>query len=498
MNIIQKMQRLNEGKQERVAVSTAKINDAEAEYLQHKKDLAPEIRQDIANFRASYANIKEHVIYKMMKKHDFKFNLVDSELKFISSLNPKVDVNTEAKKEEPEKPKTTKPAKYEKKDYKNEKRDIYEKTDYQRDSNDYQNRQKPRQDEGLESDNKKSTWVNKRQQDGYKNVDSYRHKQYNDYGYVPKNANSARYTKKYPQAGDQYKPRKHNYRGSYDHNDYDIYVPKTTQAKAPETKTEEGPVLNLLDLSKEQSDQNEHQTNGGQQVESNGHHELPKSHHHDISLSNNNRYDLETKYDINGLIGQGIQKLISIIYRNYSAYFKHLLATSYYVDYKAEKKDVVDLKMNSGDKKWHGADAKKKKRPVTKNFEIEENDEESSGIKDKIHLSVLSKPKFESEEEKLKVHKERNLENTIKELSLQVNLLTSKLQKFENEVQHLQSANQTLREQNQLAPKNDSQELYCIVPFNLVKDLFTLGPLTDQHKSPNGLPVFKLTPSNKN
>ena len=190
--------------------------------------------------------------------------------------------------------------------------------------------------------------------------------------------------------------------------------------------------------------------------------------------------------------------MIAIIYRNYSAYFKHLLAKSYYVDYKAEKKDVVDLKMNPNDKRWQAADAKKKKRPFTKNFELEENDEESSGIRDKTHLNVLSKPKFESEEEKLKVHKDKGLESTIKDLSLQVNLLTSKLQKFEEEVQHLRTANQTLRDQNQLSSKNDSQEMYCIVPFNLVKDLFTLGSLSDQQKSPNGLPVFKLAHNPKN
>lgn len=504
MNIIQKMQKMNEGKREYVTVSSTKINDAETEYLQHKKDLAPEIRQDIANFRASYPNIKEHVIYKMMKKHDFKFNLVDSELNFISNLNPKVDVQAEAKKTDPEKPKTTKPPKYEKKDYNYEKRDKYEKRDnyekggYQKDYNDNQSRYKPRQDDTVENDYKKSTQVNQRQQGSYKNIDDYRPKKYDNYDYVPKNANSARYVKKYQQTGDQYKPRRQNYRANYNDHDDEIYVPKKTEDQVREVKAEEAPVLNLLDLSKEQSDQNENQINGGQNDEVKHQDVQPKNHVEDVSSSNNNDEETEAKYDINGLIGQGIQKLISIIYRNYSGYFKHLLAKSYYVDYKAEKKDVVDLKMNSGDKKWQAVDAKKKKKPVTKNFEIEENDEESSGIRDKIHLNVLSKPKFESEEEKLKVHKERNLENTIKELSLQVNLLTSKLQKFDDEVQHLRSANQSLREQSQLAAKNSSQELYCIVPFNLVKDLFTLGPLPDQQKSPNGLPVFKLTPNAKN
>ena len=135
---------------------------------------------------------------------------------------------------------------------------------------------------------------------------------------------------------------------------------------------------------------------------------------------------------------------------------------------------------------------------VKNNFETEENDESNTERVKKLNHLMNRSRKFESEEEKLKVHKERNLENTIKELSLQVNLLTSKLQKFDDEVQHLRSANQSLREQSQLAAKNSSQELYCIVPFNLVKDLFTLGPLPDQQKSPNGLPVFKLTPNAKN
>jgi hypothetical protein len=488
MNIIQKMQKISEAKKEPTVVQAKKINDIEAEFLEIKKDLKPEVMSDIQNFQKKYTNLKAHVIYKMMKKHEFKLNLVDSELNFMSNLQPKRDLLAEQQIHEKELQRDELNKEKEKKAKNGTYADKYDIKDRRQNGTTY----KP--DKEYKQTNQQTATQDK----NYRNYEEkFRQEYTNKAEYIPKYKTKQENQKNQPsdQSKAKYKQKNRGYNQNYN-GDQDVYFVKKGSIPLPIAKVEEPPVLNLLDLSKESSEKNADQI----KVKSSEYEHRAVSEKlvitRDKLIITENATN-EPKYDINGLFGMGIQKLVALIYKNYSAYFKHLFNKSYYVDYKAEKKDTVDLKMASGDKKQNGGDPMKKIKSLRKNFATDENDEESSEARDKVHLNVLSKAKFESEEEKLKTQKDKSLESIIKDLSLQVNLLTQKTQNLEDEVGSLRSINQNLREQNAETNKTGSSELYCIVPFSLVKDLLTPGSLDGCQKSSNKSPIFKIGKESK-
>ena len=86
MNIIQKVQKLSGGKREAPQAPKAQLNDAEVAYLRTRPSLAPEVLAEIKAFRETYPAVKEHVIHRVMKLHDFKTPVIHSELQFINGL----------------------------------------------------------------------------------------------------------------------------------------------------------------------------------------------------------------------------------------------------------------------------------------------------------------------------------------------------------------------------------------------------------------------------
>ena len=537
MNIIQKVQKLSEGKKEQVAAPKARLNDAEVEFFDIKKNLSPEVSQDVAKFHESYPQLKEHTIYRIMKKHDFKFSLVDSELKFVSSLQiPRKEQwttsNTTERQQKPVEAKNKNEsvpqnqqndnagAKYDGRanNYDNERpayqkynknstfsaRDSYYRDDNKNANNDY-----------YYNNNNNGTYRPQRYNQNYQQYNN----DANDRYYQPKYQHQStdfnyyeaksRYGDRWENRHSEYLPKQNNknqaeqqqshtkqekqrenaenidnvnkgYTDKKNNTNYDSadkhvqhQDPVETNAKSPEQPA------SRKQSEKQSTNQNaENQSVNQQSGKKAASHNTPKS----SRKSSNNIY-------ADGLVAKGLQKIKTVCYNNLNSYFKYMLTNSYYVDYKAEKKDTVDVKLEVSNKK-NTADGRKKKLPRGNHFDTEENDEESY-IKDKKMNYFLHAKRFESEEEKLKSERERTMENQIKELTLKVNLLTAKTTKLTDELAALKASNQDFKDNNEKASAKDN-EVYCMVPFNLVKDL--LGPVVQaQHESlPNGAPVFKF------
>lgn len=107
MNIVELLHQRKDAKPaQKTQISTAPLSPR-SEFAEHKKSLPAETVQDIANFRIAYPQLREHVIYKIMRKHDFKKNLVDTDLKFMAEMqgNRPVDQRPPPKKQAPPKDK---------------------------------------------------------------------------------------------------------------------------------------------------------------------------------------------------------------------------------------------------------------------------------------------------------------------------------------------------------------------------------------------------------
>lgn len=81
-----------------------------SEFQELKKGFPAEVLQDIKNFRAQFPQLREHAIYRVMKKHDMKRNLVEPELRFFAEMQGSEAVEQrERKPKRPNPPKDQKP-----------------------------------------------------------------------------------------------------------------------------------------------------------------------------------------------------------------------------------------------------------------------------------------------------------------------------------------------------------------------------------------------------
>lgn len=82
-NIGRLMKAKNMSEQESNATST-KNKTSELDYAHKKRELPKEVRNKIFEFKRKYELVKEETIYNLIKKHEFNYNLVDQDLKFLS------------------------------------------------------------------------------------------------------------------------------------------------------------------------------------------------------------------------------------------------------------------------------------------------------------------------------------------------------------------------------------------------------------------------------
>lgn len=112
MNIVEIWQKNNGTKTQKPGSDPVQPRSPRSEFQEIRRDLPPEVQQDISNFRAKFPQLKEHVIYRIMKKHDLKHNLVESELRFIADMQGTQPVEPKEKKaKKPRPPKELKESK---------------------------------------------------------------------------------------------------------------------------------------------------------------------------------------------------------------------------------------------------------------------------------------------------------------------------------------------------------------------------------------------------
>ena len=93
INIVEKISNL---KQEKIKSTNKKNKNPNSEvsfYKKLKKQLKPEILKQLNEYKKTFSGLKEHIIYKIMLKHEYKENLISPELKFISN-NQKFTMST--------------------------------------------------------------------------------------------------------------------------------------------------------------------------------------------------------------------------------------------------------------------------------------------------------------------------------------------------------------------------------------------------------------------
>lgn len=86
MNIVELLHQRKDAKPAQKDQAPAAPLSPRSEFAELKKSLGGDVLNDIKAFRTTFPQLREHVIFKIMKKHDFKRNLVETELKFIAEM----------------------------------------------------------------------------------------------------------------------------------------------------------------------------------------------------------------------------------------------------------------------------------------------------------------------------------------------------------------------------------------------------------------------------
>jgi hypothetical protein len=464
------------------------LNEEESNYKKIiKKTLKKEILDQIDRFKKKYLGLKEHMIYKIMKKHEFKDKLVETELAFQSGnqVFRKSD-NWVGHEEEKEKnknisKKTGQLNKGQKKNNKNHKI----KNNYQDHEGYYQ-----------KNDNNE-----------YHNDFNYKHQKYPKNNYLPQISEKYYYNDNYIQKNNRFSKNnaqngqyinKQNFNNKYYYNksqntkNYDntrkdneeenLYVKKVEHIenqnvvinhqeskikndKNKEVILEESPKEIVKKNSKnyffcsdseeeEEHDEKEALDHSEEKeqvkpLEAFDENEKERTNENDES----NEESEEEKKLYNFSIGLNkISNTLKKKVRNNFTYLKDFIKIS-------DKKDFTK-KMDSK--------PKKKYIDLGKTFDLE-IDETSSYFKNN-KIDLLIKKPFQSEEEQLKHNYEKKVDPKIDQ---KLDEIYNVMAKMQNQINFLQ--NKLLEYQkNENVPKNDiDPNVYCLVPFHLVKNLFS-------------------------
>lgn len=110
MSTMERWQKNGDPRQTQPSARPPRELSPRAEFLELKKDFPAEVLQDIKNFRTQFPQLREHAIYRVMKKHDMKRNLVEPELRFYAEMQGSEPVDQrERKPKRPNPPKDQRP-----------------------------------------------------------------------------------------------------------------------------------------------------------------------------------------------------------------------------------------------------------------------------------------------------------------------------------------------------------------------------------------------------
>ena len=467
MNIVEKMRQHNmNAEHENLKTDSAKPITNFEDFKDLKKTLSKEIIQDIKNYRKEFPQLQEHVIHRLMKKNDFKKSVIDTELRYFSSLQGDAP-RTEKK------PKKEKPVNQEIQ----EKKEPIQKNQPQLEQN---KEGIPKKQQQRNKKNNNSDEFERRVDDNKYYENSQRQQGYNKY---PKNYENSYSIKQDNQSQKFKKPKLLNYEPSH----YYEYVKKSEDNKEEEKKsikiqhhTSDKELSNI----NEESEESLHRPNAGDSIErknkNSEDHVLPTDSMLKEIVNSRNILEEETKsrksdkkrnseaktFFPNGLQFNGLEKVIKFYQKYHDSHLRVFFRNLRHWEIKVSKN--ID-KSPFNDKRYGFQESKKKKPAIKNNFETDENDE-SNTEKIKKFNHFIGNKKFESEEERFKGERERIMESKINENAYQINHLCQKMKGMEVEIGNLKRINEELVAKNLelLAGRNDN--LYCVVPYNMVKN----------------------------
>ena len=472
MSIIHKVQNFYQTNQPKPENNKTQRMTIVQQYFETKKTLSKDIISDIEMFKKKYPNLKEHIIYMNMRKHDMKKDLVETELKYESSLQGEIVQDSSQTKSKNKRRNNKKKSVQQEGDEDTPKREETEQT-----KNSQTNVQKNFQ-------NKEKNFNNKKERQNYQNKGTYNdnrtYPRKNDQNYRQNQKQNRRnnqifeyvqkdkeerpipvYSKHAESSGD--KPLSNINEESDDHS----------QKRVPD----ESP---LVKINRQPQEFNDPQISEPADVE------IPSLITEGCSKATGNKEShASSAYKEHTLMNEGLNHLNQVFMKHQSKNFYTWLASCETLETRKQKNGA-----KVSEKRVFYTDPKKKKPLIKNNFETEENEESNNERNLKMnHFHAIKK--FESEEERLKGKREIALERKMDDLLSQMSFLMNKVSVLEHEVSRVNSVNHDLNERNKLLSRSNEDSIFVLMPFSQVKDTFPFNQVAAEDLKAGSFLMFR-------
>lgn len=523
MNIIEILQQSKEVKTTKNGVRAAEPKSPRSEFRDLKKDLPEAVKTDISEFQKQFPQLKEHTIYNIMKRHEFKRNLVETELKFKAVMQDSQPVSK--REHRPKKPQQEQTDKTQQKP-KEEQLPPKQRQQYpDKRFNNETLKDKPSNEQFR--DNRE--WRDRNDAKGYRPRPPYEYQhrpQHQNYQQRPFNRDQQDYQQR-PYFGNKYQNRRPRgqWQGNEQHEEYVVRQANEDQQKTVKKQLEQEQDKELSNINEESDDLSNHKANVDKSREKrsakhsahqNDTNQQKSSEQTDkLSVPSANRQSAERKlsghevhqnaqtngqpqnahivnqfhtesksathhpktpepkvYYENGLMSNGINLLAKTVKKWEVYWFKQFIEAVHHLDVRPARTES----RGQTDKRGNFLESKKRKPAIKNNFETEENDESTNERAKKMNYYIGQK-KFESEEERLKGERERIMESKINNQASQFDWLTQKVKDLEEEVAALRAANQELIVHQKAMIGSHDDSVYCFVPFHFVKDSYPFNSI---------------------
>lgn len=461
--------------QEKAHSDTSKQPSNELSYREMKSSLSAEVLQDIYNFKREFPQLLEYVIYNIMRKNEFKKSIIDTELKYIASLQQSV-IPRNQKKQAKDKPLPG---------------DSKETPQVQKDQK-KKKKKKRVEEQNVASENKQNeNQEDKRPKEAPEPIRQQPVEFRNNSGSSKYNRGVAKDREQEPVKKNQRQPAKSK-RGKNQFRNPDDeceYVPKPKSAEKRDRKNSlvnpksDPTEKELSNINEESEEPSQHKINlldspkHTPKTQNDTHNQMLRDllngqgnsslhfKHQPDNHDSPNRGSLTTG---NQLVFEAVHRIDQVVHKRELTAMSLFMRQITQLESKFRQNDRLFL----NDRKVNFQESKKRKPMVKNNFETEENDESNTERVKKLNHLMNRSRKFESEEEKFKNERERILESKVAETLYSLNTLNNRMKMLEHEIHNLRSVNDKLIEQNKQLSSQTSDSLYCIVPFEFVKNTY--------------------------
>jgi len=457
MNIVDKVSKFNRAQNTTADGNKQQTATPASDFAAVRKSLPSDVKSKLFELHQKYGGMKEATIYNLMKKHEFKYNLVENDLKmlviskrnFSAQEQPPVSASVEKKR-------STQQGGY--RDSRDT-RDAYDKQAY---NSSYRHNKAPRNDDRAKPEDTRGEYAS----------DAQKHK--SRYSDAPKGYGGDKYNKPYAGSGYNQGYKRQSYQSGYTSGynngrggrqqqrgrDYD-YVKRGGDAKADEhddslyVQKDAAPVDALETPHGVLNENTEVLVNEEEDEVSEERGEEPK-----LGLFAEPRKSVDANDS-----KRALDKLITLIENNLIYYFSILKEAP--EQHKAADNlggEKVEHAVHQSSRTPADSKYKKKQLDIVKEFKNDIHESSTHARANKVDLHINKK--FESEEEKLKSTRERKLEKKVNDMAEIINTMQLRINALEN----------VLRSKDGVAsePAGAFQSnMYCMVPFHLVKGLLT-------------------------